>query len=1168
MSSAGINAINSGPLIMRVNPSSATNNTYVVGKYDFPISSNFVLITSSDGTLAPTNAPYISTFSGSSIATDYATVNSSLTARSIGFSSITGSSIITDYATVNSSLTGSSISARNIGFSSITGSSLVTNFATVNSTLSGSTITARSINFSTILGSSIVTNFATVNSTLTASSFIAQDFTISSVISNTISTNFITVNSTLTGSTITGVNTTTNFLSVNSTLTASTLSCSTIKDVSTINSKPYYYVSSGTCYSDYLFWNGTSWGLGGNEVHIGCNSGLTGQAQNTVAIGNGAGQNTQSQNAVAIGTNAGQNSQSASAIAIGNLSGVNVQGQNAIAIGRQSGNTGQTENSIAIGRGAGQQNQGTSAIAIGAYAGQNSQHASSIIINGLNSTLNSQVAAALYIAPIRNQDATSTLYYNSTTNEITHGNSFWQASGTNKMYNNLNFSSIGINGVPNYPLDVNGYTRIYSSMDTSTSQLVLGGSAATIGNFAYSVGIESQWGSKATGGINAASDMVLYTHGNLFGVPMDERMRIKYDGKVGIGTSTPTALLDVAGSVNISSGLLTVNSTISSNNGDIIMAGGKLVVSKLPLQSGQTLTPNVRLNVNGDVNFNSGYDGIARLILGPTPGGSNQDYCSLITSEDSYSSNYGSQLGFWTHDTTSNTGSPTRRMTITNTGNVGIGTTTPNATLHVSNNSAVASDFALLVSSSSSNAFSINNSGGISINNNTATNFATSLTFRKSYNYGASNSGELGYIQFNGTNASLASVRGAYISANQVGTANTHTPTELQFWTSIGTSEGQRMTITSGGNVGIGMTSPYSRLHVATEVGTAGFFKGVGVNRSDVNTFIGAYTGGPLSNAGSIQVTSNGDNYDPYTLAINPLGGDIYLGNNTSKIYARAELSCSSITNVSTINGNSVNNNITISSIGAPSNPYTVTLSNYVNTTNCKVVMKAVGGGGGGGGGQDNSSTPDLSGAGGGSGYETEAVFIMPSNTVLLVTLGVGGSGGVGGTTGGTGVDGGSTFVTTNVSGLESSFIIFANGGKGGTKSIGGDGQYGGGGGGATNSGIVRSGGNGINPQYNGMAGFGSGTFGSAGGGGLGGGVLVLNNSGTSGNQYLSGGGGGGQYGGNGGFPLTRTPPTNGLLGGGGGGGYISSPTIGADEASNGANGGNGYVTLAIYSIS
>ena len=67
MSSSGINAINSGPLIIRSYFGSSINNTYALGDNDIPISSNRVLVTSTNGLVTPSDNIYISSITISSI---------------------------------------------------------------------------------------------------------------------------------------------------------------------------------------------------------------------------------------------------------------------------------------------------------------------------------------------------------------------------------------------------------------------------------------------------------------------------------------------------------------------------------------------------------------------------------------------------------------------------------------------------------------------------------------------------------------------------------------------------------------------------------------------------------------------------------------------------------------------------------------------------------------------------------------------------------------------------------------------------------------------------------------------------------------------------------------------------------------------------------------------
>ena len=116
-------------------------------------------------------------------------------------------------------------------------------------------------------------------------------------------------------------------------------------------------------------------------------------------------------------------------IAIGPKANLSPIDGNTIAIGYGAGQLGQAGHAIAIGSRSGRPGQGDSAIAIGACAngeigtGGTAQSANSIVINaqGLNSPLFDAGASTLVIKPIRNYNGPSSLYYDSSTGEITYG---------------------------------------------------------------------------------------------------------------------------------------------------------------------------------------------------------------------------------------------------------------------------------------------------------------------------------------------------------------------------------------------------------------------------------------------------------------------------------------------------------------------------------------------------------------------------------------------------------------------------------------------------------------------------------------------------------------------------------------------------------------------------
>ena len=182
-------------------------------------------------------------------------------------------------------------------------------------------------------------------------------------------------------------------------------------------------VAVGTGYSDYLFWNGTSWTVGG---------------QTGVHIGLGAGQFSQSTSAIAIGYQAGQFSQSTNAIAIGQQAGYTGQQNNAIAIGYQAGQTNQGVNSIAIGQST--VVQSANSIAIG-YNTNLDGLANSICLNASGSSFApTSISNALYINPIRGDTGKSgntgmILMYNNTTKEVQANSAFTIDTSNNAILN-------------------------------------------------------------------------------------------------------------------------------------------------------------------------------------------------------------------------------------------------------------------------------------------------------------------------------------------------------------------------------------------------------------------------------------------------------------------------------------------------------------------------------------------------------------------------------------------------------------------------------------------------------------------------------------------------------------------------------------------------------------
>ena len=91
-----------------------------------------------------------------------------------------------------------------------------------------------------------------------------------------------------------------------------------------------------------------------------------------------------------------------------------------MAIGTSAGFTNQRAEAVAIGVNAGQTDQGTGSICIGANSG--STFNNSIVINASGIT-QAGLANACYIRPLRNASVTNSVYYNTSTYELTFSTS-------------------------------------------------------------------------------------------------------------------------------------------------------------------------------------------------------------------------------------------------------------------------------------------------------------------------------------------------------------------------------------------------------------------------------------------------------------------------------------------------------------------------------------------------------------------------------------------------------------------------------------------------------------------------------------------------------------------------------------------------------------------------
>jgi hypothetical protein len=271
-----------------------------------------------------------------------------------------------------------------------------------------------------------------------------------------------------------------------------------------------------------------------------------------------------------------------------------------------------------------------------------------------------------------------------------------------------------------------------------------------------------------------------------------ERMRITSSGNVGIGTTAPGGLLALSGSVS-DTALLGATAGATSNalfnlapsSDNIVRYGLRLSATGNDLNldyrkstdgspntamtiqrsSGNvgigTTSPANKLTVSGDI----GYTGvIGQGSIYGTPANASFATMQLYNSANGFSIFNNQSYGY-----NFNTGGTTR-VAISNAGNVGIGTTNPLAKLHVE--SGINSDVIRL------------------------TNTNAEAQIRFVHNAGTSYTATLG---------------SQTLGANNVG---------LVFRTGTGGGS-NRMTIDVNGNVGIGTTTPESKLHIAGVNGEA-----------------------------------------------------------------------------------------------------------------------------------------------------------------------------------------------------------------------------------------------------------------------------------------------------------------------------------------------------------
>lgn len=441
------------------------------------------------------------------------------------------------------------------------------------------------------------------------------------------------------------------------------------------------------------------------------------------------------------------------------------------------------------------------------------------VLNAL-SLVNSRSAA--------NGNGTSINFHNANNYGPTGRISSVQDSGTNaslrfSVYNStddalieritlLSSGNVGIGTTNPYEaLDVVGNIRI-GNYTTAGTQYI-GYANNTFGNqFIAGMSIES-----TTLGGNYSQKLNFATH--YYGVSAGVRMTIDEAGAVGIGTTTPSHKLDVEGNIRAKSATFYIGTTstnyLASNNTDVYLrtnaihyfegnnffkgvwdASGNLGIG--------TTAPSHKLDVNGNQAVRGTTDYIGTLngtaISIDHPGvqtwriGINNSNTSTFSIGNDVSGTFATKV-----------------LNITNTGNVGIGTTSPSYKLSVATSGAL----------------------GFSLNTGTAGVGNPQIDL-----YDAGRAQETVISSTDGTTV------GTYIAS--------YSNHPILFGTYAGSTPTAKMAITAAGNVGIGTTSPITKLTVGSYSGsrlpyingTANTFDANGITVTSSNTANAAIGGG------------------------------------------------------------------------------------------------------------------------------------------------------------------------------------------------------------------------------------------------------------------------------------------------------------------------------------
>ena len=318
--------------------------------------------------------------------------------------------------------------------------------------------------------------------------------------------------------------------------------------------------------------------------------------------------------------------------------------------------------------------------------------------------------------------------------------------------------------------------------------------------------------------------------------------------RVGIGTASPSEKLEVAGTGELSA---KINNTQYSRSFTITQGGGYSHLktshsSGVAINYGQgnagilslfnNTTQTVKINANGDSYFNGGNVGIgttspgAKLQIGSATYAPNANlgnnllqiksssgfaYLTIGNGDSANSTSYiGGASGFTVIGSVTDAGALSEYVRITNSGNLGIGTTSPSYKLDVRGDIGTdryirhTGDTNTYFGFSDPDTIQFNTAGSerLRINSSGNVGIGTTSPQEKLHVYNAG----VARIEIEGTNDSTA-----FKATNNAGSYGWYVPGANNSFRLFNFGTGSDLvTVNASGNVGIGTTSPGAKLHI------------------------------------------------------------------------------------------------------------------------------------------------------------------------------------------------------------------------------------------------------------------------------------------------------------------------------------------------------------------